>query len=120
MVDPSSIPLLVPLFAPYCGGVARQQDLMRALQVLAMGCLQGQRPLNDGGSHAYELQWTGEPAPLETLSCQLRFPDLPAIQYNFALPCHQLVQWLMESPGLGLPESFWPWLLQGRTAGAPT
>ena len=114
--------MLVPLFAPYCGGVARQHDLMRALEVLATGVLQGRRALNDGGSHAYELQWTGESAPLETLSCQLRFPDLPAIQYTFTLPCHQLVQWLMEASGLGLglPESFWPWLLQGRRAGAPT
>ena len=116
MVDSSSIPLLVPLFAPYCGGVRRQQDLIRALQVLATGLLQGRRALNDGGGHGYELQWTGVPAPLETLSCQLRFPDLPAIQYSFRIPCHQLVQWLMEAPGVGLPDSFWPWLLQGRTA----
>ena len=120
MVDPSSIPALVPLFAPYCGGVGREPQLMAALQILGTGRLQGSRPLNDGGAHHFELRWSGEPAPMEPLSCQLRFPDLPAIQYDFSLPCHQLVIWLMESAGRGLPESFWPWLLQGRPAGAPT
>ncbi len=120
MVDASSIPALVPLFAPYCGGVGRERELMTALQTLAMGRLQGGRRLSDGGAHAFELSWSGDPAPLAPLSCQLRFPDLPAIQYDFQLPCHHLVDWLMEAAGDGLPESFWPWLLQGRGAPGPT
>ena len=120
MVDPSSIPALVPLFAPYCGGVGRERELMVALQILANDQLQGSRPLSDGGAHAYVLRWSGDPAPLAPLSCQLRFPDLPAIQYDFQLPCHHLVDWLIETGGVGLPESFWPWLLQGRVAPSPT
>lgn len=120
MVDPSAIPALVPLFAPYCGGLERERDLLRALQILAAGELQGARRLNDGGAHAFALQWSGDPAPMAPLRCQLRFPDLPAIQYDFQLPCRQLVDWLMESAGHGLPDSFWPWLLQGRTAPGPT
>ena len=120
MVDPSSIPALVPLFAPYCGGVERERELMLALQILAAGQLQAARRLNDGGAHAFELRWSGDPAPLAPLSCQLRFPDLPTIQYDFQVPCHHLVDWLMEASGSGLPDSFWPWLLQGRVPPGPT
>lgn len=118
MVDPASIPSLVPLFAPYCGGVGRERELKEALSLLATGQFRGSRPLSDGGSHAFEFSWSGEPAPLEALVCQLRFPDLPSVGYDFRLPCHQLVLWLMEARGTGLPESFWPWLLQGRLAPA--
>ncbi len=120
MVDPPSISALVPLFALYCGGVGREPQLMAALQTLGAGHLQGSRPLNDGGAHHFELRWCGEPAPMEPLSCQLSFPDFPAIQYDFSLPCHQLVSWLMDVTSPGLPESFWPWLLQGRPTGPPT
>lgn len=120
MVDPSSIPALVPLFALYCGGVGREPQLMAALQTLGASSLQGSRLLNDGGAHHFELRWSGEAAPMQALRCQLRFPDLPAIEYDFSLPCHQLVIWLMDVDGPGLPESFWPWLLQGRLTGPPT
>ncbi len=112
---PSILPL-TPLFAPYCGGLGREQQLIRALEILAAGCLPGVRRLSDGGGHAYELAWSGEPAPLQTLDCQLHFPDQPEeISYRFPLVCHQLVLWLVESGGDGLPDSFWPWLLQGRS-----
>ncbi len=115
MAGTSPILPLAPLFAPYCGGVGREQQLIRALEILAAGSLTGLRRLRDGGGHAYALSWSGEPAPLQTLNCQLLFPDLPEeISYRFPLACHQLVFWLVESGGDGLPDSFWPWLLQGR------
>ncbi|MFM7634280.1 MAG: type IV pilus biogenesis protein EbsA [Cyanobacteriota bacterium] len=116
MVDPSFIPQLVPLFAPYCGGVNRERELTAALVRLVTGELRGTRALADGGGHDYGLRWSGTPAPLEPLQCRLSFPDLPAIDYSFEIPCHQLVRWLIEAPGQGLPESFWPWLLQGHGA----
>lgn len=111
----SSILPLAPLFAPYCGGVGREQQLITALEILVAGYLSGVRRLSDGGGHAFELQWSGEPAPLQTLQCQLLFPgQSEEITYTFPLTCHQLVHWLVESGGDGLPERFWPWLLQGR------
>lgn len=120
MVDPSFIPQLVPLFAPHCGGLGRDRELTAALQILASGELRGIRYLSDGGGHAYALSWSGASAPLESLQCLLRFPDLPSIEYTFQLPCHQLVAWLVEGAGQGLPDAFWPWLLQGRGAPGPT
>lgn len=92
---------------------------MAALGILATGQLQGARRLSDGGAHAFALSWSGDLAPLAPLSCQLRFPELPAVEYAFALPCHQLVGWLMEAGDEGLPESFWPWLLEGRLPPRP-
>jgi hypothetical protein len=117
--QPAAIPALVPLFAPYCGGLGREQDLGAALAILAAGQLQGARRLSDGGAHAFALSWGGDLAPRAALRCQLRFPELPAVTYTFALPCHQLVEWLMEGGAEGLPESFWPWLLQGRLPPRP-
>ena len=106
---------LVPLFAAYCGGLARERDLAEALQRLASGRLQGVRRLRNGREHGFELRWSGEPAPLETLQCSLSFPALPAVHYAFSVSCQQLVRWLMDCRGDELPERFWPWLLQGRS-----
>ena len=36
------------------------------------------------------------------------------MKYSFELPCHQLVQWLMDREGEQLPVSFWQWLLLGQ------
>ena len=117
MAEPSSIPALVALFAPYCGGVGQEQKLLTAVQVLAAGSTRGNRSLSDGGGHDYVLSWRGEPAPLQELDCELRFPDFPAVAYDFRVPSRELVEWLMDTAGQGLPDSFWGWLLRaGRTA----
>ncbi len=106
---------LVPLFAPSCGGLVRQALLAEALAILLSGEWVGRRQLQGGRSHALQLRWRGETAPQVLLHCHLTFPALPQVAYAFDLPCHQLVQWLMERQGDELPESFWHWLLLGRT-----
>lgn len=105
---------LVPLFAPYCGGMAKQSELLQALGSLAQGSWQGARQLEGGRSHPYRLEWQGESAPLEMLRCQLLFPALPELGYRFSLPAHQLVLWLVQSEGDDLPQAFWRWLLLGQ------
>jgi hypothetical protein len=105
---------LVPLFAPYCGGLERQAELAAALALHAQGGLRGLRPLETGSSHVFELLWSGERAPQDPAKCQLSFPDLPALRYSFQVPCHQLISWLMDRRGEALPEQFWPWLLEER------
>lgn len=106
---------LVPLFAPYCGGLVRQTSLEEALTILLAGEWAGRKLLQGGRSHALQLRWSGETAPQVVLHCDLTFPALPQVVYAFDLPCHQLVQWLMERQGDELPETFWHWLLLGRT-----
>ena len=106
---------LVPLFAPYCGGMAQQSDLLQALGSLAQGSWQGARQLEGGRTHPYRLEWQGESAPLEMLCCQLLFPALPELVYRFSLPAHQLVLWLVQSEGDDLPQAFWRWLLLGQS-----
>jgi hypothetical protein len=105
---------LVPLFAPYCGGLVHQTSLQEALAILLAGEWEGQRLLQGGRSHALRLTWIGETAPQEVIHCDLVFPALPQVAYAFDLPCHQLVQWLMERNGQELPGSFWYWLLLGQ------
>lgn len=105
---------LVPLFAPYCGGMAQQQQLHDALAQLALGSWQGERSLVGGKGHAYQLLWQGESAPLEQLSCRLLFPAFPDLQYSFDLQSHQLVLWLMQQEAGDLPQAFWRWLLLGQ------
>lgn len=105
---------LVPLFAPYCGGLGHQDSLEEALAILLVGHWTGLRLLQGGRSHALRLSWSGETAPQELLHCDLIFPDLPQVAYAFDLPCHQLVQWLTERQGQELPASFWRWLLLGQ------
>ena len=111
---PADMAPLVPLFAPYCGGMAQQSDLLQALGSLAQGSWQGARQLEGGRTHPYRLEWQGESAPLEMLRCQLLFPAMPEMGYQFSLPAHQLVLWLVQSAGNDLPQEFWGWLLLGQ------
>ena len=111
---PAGMAPLVPLFAPYCGGMAKQSELLQALGSLAQGSWQGAHQLEGGRSHPYRLEWQGESAPLEMLRCQLLFPALPELGYRFSLPAHQLVLWLVQSEGDDLPQAFWRWLLLGQ------
>ena len=111
---PESVAPLVPLFAPYCGGLGRLMSLEAALAILLAGDWNGKRLLQGGRSHALRLSWSGETAPQEILHCELIFPDLPEVKYSFELPCHQLVQWLMDREEEQLPASFWQWLLLGQ------
>lgn len=108
---------LVPLFAPYCGGVAYQSLLEPAVAQLLSGSWNGRRRIAEGRDHRFTLQWQGEPAPLEPLSCQLRFPAFPQVDYTFSLPAYQLVSWLMQRQGDELPLEFWRWLLMGEQPG---
>lgn len=111
---------LVPLFAPYCGGMAQHSDLLQALGFLAQGSWQGARQLEGGRTHPYRLMWQGESAPLELLRCQLLFPAMPELHYRFSLPAHQLVFWLVQSEGDDLPQAFWRWLLLGQPMAGQT
>lgn len=108
---------LVPLFAPYCGGVSYQSLLEPAVAQLLSGSWNGRRRIAEGRDHRFTLQWQGEPAPLEPLSCQLRFPAFPQVDYTFSLPAYQLVSWLMQRQGDELPLEFWRWLLMGEQPG---
>ena len=111
---PESVAPLVPLFAPYCGGLGRLMSLESALAILLAGDWAGKRLLQGGRSHMLRLSWSGETAPQEILHCDLTFPHLPEVKYSFELPCHQLVHWLMDREGEQLPASFWQWLLLGQ------
>ena len=84
------------LFAPYCGGVSREQDLSAALQILGLGALQGRRPVAGSDGHPYELRWNGVAAPMERLDCQFRFPGHPEGDLDFSVTTHQLVVWMMD------------------------
>ena len=97
---PETVAPLVPLFAPYCGGLGRLMALESVLAVLLEGDWAGKRLLQGGRSHMLRLSWSGETAPQEILHCDLTFPDLPEVKYSFDLPCHQLVQWLMDREGV--------------------
>ncbi len=105
---------LVPLFAPYCGGVSQQQQLQLAVGQLLKGEWQGERRLDGDGVRPFTLSWHGEPAPLETLRCQLSFPAAATVHYDFSLPAYRLVRWLMQCQDHQLPVSFWRWLLLGE------
>jgi len=107
------------LFAPYCGGVRREQDLSAALQILGRGELQGRRPVSGRDGYSYVLRWNGVAAPLESLDCQLRFPGHPEGDIDFVVLTHRLVAWLMDRSHQqrsepDLPEGFWQWLLMDR------
>ena len=107
------------LFAPYCGGVSREQELSAALLILGSGELQGRRPVTGPEGHPYELRWNGVVAPMERLECELRFPGHPEGDVDFSVLTHQLVAWLMDLSHLqrsepDLPDGFWQWLLMER------
>ena len=109
---------LLVRFAPYCGGLAREQDLRFSLQTLLAGEFGGIRPREGTQGHAFQLTWKGGHAPLEMASCQLVLTASRADPYRFELVTHQLVQWLMDftvgEPEQGdLPDEFWVWLLVG-------
>ena len=111
---------LVPLFAPYCGGV----DLVlleAALGVLQQGRFSGERPLRGGEARRFELSWTGAQAPLELADCVLQFPQLPEVHYSFAVPAHRLLAWLAATRSAtavqDLPDAFWSWLILGAGDG---
>jgi hypothetical protein len=108
---------LIPLFAPYCGGVSQQNSLEEAVVLLLLGEWAGERKLVGGRRHLYRLRWTGEPAPLEQLTCHIRFPEIPSVAYDFELQAYQLVKWLMLRQDQELPETFWRWLLLGVPPG---
>ena len=62
------------LFAPYCGGVSREQDLSAALQILGRGALQGRRPVagSDGHPTHQLVVWLMDCSHLQPSE-----PDLP-------------------------------------------
>jgi hypothetical protein len=105
------------LFAPYCGGLAYRHLLLPALAQLQLGEWAGARPLSDGRSHPFLLRWQGGSAPLQSLHCDLHFPQLPDLAYRFTIPAYQLVYWLMQRQDEQLPVAFWSWLLTGELPG---
>jgi hypothetical protein len=115
---------LVALFAPYCQGAADRSALEQGLQLLALGHLQGQRPLRPEGQRPFELHWQPGVAPLEPAQVQLSVQGQGVeqpVRYSFELPTHRLLQWLMAWQAAGgaagqpadLPEPFWQWLILG-------
>ena len=109
---------LLALFAPYCGGLTREQDLRSALQTLLAGEFRGIRPREGMDGHAFQLSWKGGHAPLEIATCLLVLPETTVQPYRFELVTHQLVLWLMEcstgeAGNQDLPDAFWTWLLIG-------
>ena len=113
-----SQPALLALYAPYCGGLSGEEDLSAALTILQSQSFDGLRPVEGAPGHAYRLSWTGGQAPLETISCRLRFHSHPSLNYSFELVTHQLVSWFMQvqiQDGMDrdLPDEFWQWLLVG-------
>lgn len=107
---------LVPLFTPYLASQAA--DLEPALVLLLEGRFSGERHLQNGRSHRYELRWSGAAAPTEPSRCELQFPGLPAVHYSFTIPTQRLLAWLVAVSGTpgpqDLPDSFWRWLILGE------
>ena len=115
---------LVALFAPYCHGAPGASAIDAALQLLAVGQLEGQRCLRPQGQRPFTLRWQPGVAPLELAQVQLEVcssESTSVVHYRFELPTHQLLSWLIAwqvaAPGAGgsadLPESFWQWLILG-------
>ncbi|WP_231857008.1 MULTISPECIES: type IV pilus biogenesis protein EbsA [unclassified Synechococcus] len=107
------------LFAPYCGGLRREQALRRALERLPLGQFEGARARSDAQPHRYVLSWSAANAPLQACRCELRFQDRADQRYPFECPAHQLLDWLMQADEGGrqdLPDSFWQWLLLEQIA----
>ena len=112
----ASAAALLPLFAPYWGGLDAALEL--ALLLLLQGRFEGVRRLDGGQTRAYALQWAGARAPLDPTRCALTFPEHPGIHYDFAVPAHRLLRWLAGSQASeaagDLPEDFWLWLILGE------
>ena len=109
---------LVALYAPYCQGMARSQDLRAALALLSACSLVGERPLRPSGARRFRLSWQPGPSPLDLATAALQFedgPGLPTLDYSFELQNYRLVLWLMDWVAAGgsadrpvdLPDSFW-------------
>lgn len=122
---PNHDPGLVALYAPYCDGVKREAWLIQALDLLAIGEIEGVRRLRPDGEHPFLLRWRAGQAPQEISHCELSFPAAAELGYSFDLPTHLLVRWLMDllencqpqpfgDPQPDLPEAFWRWLLLGE------
>ena len=101
---------MVALYAPYCEGSDRAQLLDLALEKLLTRRLHGSRRLKPDGSHPFELTWQPGESPQEPSQCQLSFPQIQAVTYNFCVPTAELVLWLMQildygraTPSPGLP-----------------
>ena len=108
------------LFAPYCGGLRREQALRHALEQLPLGQFGGERARSDAQPHRYRLSWSPANAPLQTCRCELRFEDCADQRYPFVCTAHQLLDWLMQAVEAGrqdLPDGFWQWLLLEQIAG---
>jgi hypothetical protein len=132
---------MVALYAPYCEGDEQPQLLERALEKLDIRRINGSRRLKPDGSHPFELTWQPGESPQEISQCQLSFPQIQKVTYQFSVPTSQLVLWLMTiletgpavpppglpplhlpapplpAPGLGLPTSSLP--LPPLPLGAP-
>lgn len=112
----ASAVVLLPLFAPYWGGL--EPALEQALLLLLQGSFAGERCLDGGQRRAYLLEWDAVRAPLEPTPCALTFPEHPAIRYAFAMPAHRLLRWLAgaqaSEPAVDLPDDFWQWLILGE------
>jgi len=87
---------MVALYAPYCEGSDRAQLLDLALEKLLTRRLHGSRRLKPDGSHPFELTWQPGESPQEPSQCQLSFPQIQAVTYNFSVPTADLVLWLMQ------------------------
>ena len=87
---------MVALYAPYCRGSEQPQLLDLTLEKLLTRRLNGNRQLKPDGSHPFELTWQPGESPQEPSQCQLSFPKIQAVTYNFSVPTAQLVLWLMQ------------------------
>jgi hypothetical protein len=87
---------MVALYAPYCEGCERPELLDLALEKLVTRRLTGSRRLQPDGSHPFELTWQPGESPQEFSQCQLSFPQIEAMTYQFSVPTSQLVLWLMK------------------------
>jgi hypothetical protein len=101
---------MVALYAPYCEGCERPELLDLALEKLLATRLNGSRRLTPDGSHPFELTWQPGESPQELSQCQLSFPQIREVNYQFSVPTAQLVLWLMKilesapaAPPPGLP-----------------
>ena len=105
------------LFAPYCGGLRREQALRDALDHLPLGQFEGERACLNAQPHRFVLSWSPATAPLQTCRCELLLKEQPQQRYAFECPAHQLLDWLMQALEAGrrdLPDSFWQWLFLER------
>ena len=106
---------MVALYAPYCEGCERPELLDIALEKLSTTRLNGSRRLKPDGSHPFELTWQPGDSPQELSQCQLSFPQIREVSYQFSVPTAQLVLWLMKilesapaAPAPGLPPLYLP------------